>query len=177
MLPETPPLPSSPQGWNNAPHPSESHGQPLAMDDDEAVSPLPTTVLELIKLTVKCIVNSLIQRHRQDVCQGCEISHPSQRWDFCLFPFEKYYFFRYYDELCKRFWNGHFTNISLQILRLGGFTPPAAQVRGVAQAYLFELRDVRDIEAALQEIDASITGVTRTVIHKVLGENYSLWLS
>lgn len=48
---------------------------------------------------------------------------------------------------------------------------------GVAQAYLFELRDACDIENALQEIDASVTEVTWTIIDKVLDENYSLWLS
>ncbi|CAI5684631.1 unnamed protein product [Oreochromis niloticus] len=162
---------------DNDPHPGENRGQPSPVDNHAAATLLPTAVFELIKLTLKYLINSLLQKHRQDVCQGCEVSHPSQRRHSCLFPLEKYYFFKYYEELCKRLWNGHFTNILLQILRLEGFSPPAAQVRGVAQTYLFELRDARDIEGTLQEIDASVTEVTRTIIHKVLDENYSLWLS
>ncbi|CAI5667528.1 unnamed protein product [Oreochromis niloticus] len=162
---------------DNDPHPGESLGQLSPVHNDEAATLLPTAVFELIKLTLKYLVMSLLQKHRQDVCQGCAVSHPSQRRHSCLFPLEKYYFFKYYDELCKRLWNGHFTNTLLQILRLEGFSPPPEEVRGVAQAYLFELRDARDIEGTLQEIDASVTEVTRTIIHKVLDDNYSLWLS
>ncbi|CAI5684853.1 unnamed protein product [Oreochromis niloticus] len=161
---------------DNDPHPGVSSGQSSSLDIDEAATLLPH-VFELIKLTLKYLINSLLQQHRQDVCQGCEVSHPSQRRHSCLSPLEKYYFFKYYDELCKRLWNGHFTNTLLQILRLEGFSPPPEQVRGVAQAYLFELRDARDIETALQEIDASVTEVTRTIIDQVLDDNYSLWLS
>lgn len=150
--------------------------EPSPADNDEAATLLPTAVFELIKLTVKYLVNSLLQKHRQDVCQGCEVSHPSQRRHSCLFPLEKYYFFKYYDELSRRLWNGHFTNTLLQILRLEGFSPPAAQVRGVAQAYLFELREASDIETALLEIESSVTEVTRTTIDKVLYDKYSLWL-
>lgn len=110
----------------NAPQPGESHGQPSTVDDDEAASLLPTAVLELTNLTVKYIINSLIQKHHQDVCQGCEISHPSQRRHSCIFPLEKYNFFQYYDVLCKRFWNGHPTSTLLQSLRLECFAPPPA---------------------------------------------------
>ncbi|CAI5677925.1 unnamed protein product [Oreochromis niloticus] len=162
---------------DNDPHPGESRGHSSSVDNDEAATLLPIAVFELIKLTLKYLISSLLQKHRQDICQGCEVSHPSQRRHSCLFPLEKYYFFKYYDELCKRLWNGHFTNTLLQILRLEGFSPPPEQVRGVAQAYLFELRDARDIEIALEEIDASISEVTRTIIDQVLDDNYSLWLS
>lgn len=162
---------------DNDPHPGENRGQLSPVDNDETATLLPTAVFELIKLTVKYLIKSLLQKHRQDVCQGCAVSHPSQRRHSHLFPLEKYDFFKYCDELCKRLWNGHFTNTLLQILQLEGFSPPAAQVRGVAQAYLFELTVARDIEGTLQEIDASVTEVTRTIIHKVLDENYSLWLS
>ncbi|XP_013763697.1 classical arabinogalactan protein 9-like, partial [Pundamilia nyererei] len=44
--------------------------EPLPADNDEAASLLPTAVFELIKLTLKFLVNSLIQKHREDVCQG-----------------------------------------------------------------------------------------------------------
>ncbi|CAI5677625.1 unnamed protein product [Oreochromis niloticus] len=220
MLPDSPLLPPSPQGWNspghpalgwqspeqtpvnnpvsgvslwalgdpvcralfrepedNDPHPGVRSGQSSSLDIDEAATLLPTAVFELIKLTLKYLVMSLLQKHRQDVCQGCAVSHPSQRRHSCLFLLEKYYFFKYYDELCKRLWNGHFTNTLLQILRSEGFSPSPEQVRGVAQAHLFELRDARDIEGTLQEIETSVTEVTRTIIDQVLDDNYSLWLS
>lgn len=133
-------------------------------------------ILEFTKLTVKYIINLLIQKHRQDICQQHEVSHPSQICHSCIFTLEKYYFFRYYDVLCKRFWNGHFTSTLLQILRLEGFTPPPAQVKGVAKAYLFELQDSCDIKSTLEEIEASVTEVTRTNMHIVLEEKYNLWL-
>lgn len=87
---------------DNHRQPRENHGQP-STEDHEATSLLPMAILEFTKLTIKCIINLLIQKHRQDICQQHEVSHPSQICHSCIFTLEKYYFFRYYDVLCKRF--------------------------------------------------------------------------
>ncbi|CAI5682265.1 unnamed protein product [Oreochromis niloticus] len=59
---------------DNDPHPGENRGQLSPVHNDEAATLLPTAVFELIKLTLKYLVMSLLQKHRQDVCQGCDDS-------------------------------------------------------------------------------------------------------
>lgn len=137
---------------------------------------LHAVVLDFVKLTVKSVLNMLIQKHRREICAGCETSHQPQRRHTCVSPLERHYFFKYYDHLSKRFWNGHFIPILMQILRLEGFTPDTHRLMGATEAYLHELREANDIEHALFEMEDTVIGVKRTSVDHVLNQKFHLWI-
>lgn len=65
--------------------------------------------------------------------------------------------------LTKRLWNGRFIP---EDPAFGGLHP-----RGVAEAYLFELKDKVNIEQSLRNLQDSVTTVK---VHKVVDDTYRL---
>lgn len=99
--------------------------------------------------------------HHQDICVRCKMKHS------CRSPLEKYYFF-----------------IADKKTGMGVFIPAVGyrrfciwrlHPRGVAEVYLFELKDTVNVEQSLRNLQDSVTTVKAHKVHKVVDDTYRPW--
>lgn len=98
--------------------------------------------------------------HHQDICVRCKMKHS------CRSPLEKYYFFI----ADKKTVEWVFYTCSTEDSAFGGLHP-----RGVAEVYLFELKDTVNVEQSLRNLQDSVTTVKAHKVHKVVDDTYRLW--
>jgi hypothetical protein len=87
-----------------------------------------------IKASVATLLDVVIREYRREKCIGCEINHPSQCCQPCLYEPTRYYFFNHFEELVKRLWCCRFIPSLFRSLESRGLVPSIPRVYGVTEA-------------------------------------------
>ena len=91
---QTPGLPSSPPFWT-----PESCSTTAAYFAPWAKTSL---FMDTVKSVLVDIVEGVIHRYREEICNGCRVSHPGQRQHDCLNDMPDFFFRNNYNALMKK---------------------------------------------------------------------------
>ncbi|KAL1266467.1 hypothetical protein QQF64_002142 [Cirrhinus molitorella] len=107
-------------------------------DTDGCIS---TDAFRIIKATIVVILEHLINKKLKELCQGCEVDHPSQLRHSCLFEPCAYFFDAYFEELSRSLIKPELKHIIAQSLMRFGLRINPQRIQGSVDAILCELRD------------------------------------
>ncbi|KAL1280011.1 hypothetical protein QQF64_014611 [Cirrhinus molitorella] len=113
---------------------------------------IPANGFKIIKATIVVLLEHLINKKLKELCQGCEIDHPSQLRHSCLFEPSAYFFDAYFEELSRNLVKPELKHIIAQALNRCGLRINPQRIQGSVDAILCELRDEVYIVEKLCEI-------------------------
>ena len=72
--------------------------------------------MNIVKSELVDILERVLHRYREEICNGCRVSHPGQRQHDCLNDIPEYFFRNNYKALMKRLWLADFITVIDQSL-------------------------------------------------------------
>nr|XP_020444504.1 olfactory receptor 1571-like [Monopterus albus] len=108
------------------------------------------SMLKLFSDIVRCfvtrILHTAIREHNEYLCNGCKISHGSQKQHTCLFGIPNNFLRKHYDDLEKRVLTEQFLVAASQLLEKYNIRVSEEKIRHAAESTLLGLRGCKNLE-------------------------------
>ncbi|KAL7382302.1 hypothetical protein ABVT39_020289 [Epinephelus coioides] len=142
---------------NNAPDSSDSDGsssRPAPATDvrtgppckgmqDETDSVLSAAFLNTVRAVVSKLLLYVLDRYRKEICNGCQINHPSQCQHECLEEMLDYFYEVHHSQLMERLWTGRFIPTIQRALNACPLCVSEYRVRGACDFLLHDFKTMR----------------------------------
>jgi len=127
-------------------------------DEDEFDGWVPSGFIKVVKTAVIHLLNETIKKFMTDCCYGCSVDHPSLRQHQCMDVLEDDFFHDHYYGLMRRLYNQRFIGSIQHLLTARNICEDDGRVRAVAEAYLYELTLVKQINTSIHDMYEQLIG-------------------
>lgn len=107
--------------------------------------------LDVVKGALFNIVGKAVRKIQEEECEGCDVTHPSQRRHTCLYPAPKNFFFNKFKQLMELIWCPDLLPTLMKVLEQHGVTAEERRVKGIVEGLLYDLREVEFIQDHIAE--------------------------
>ncbi|XP_039644421.1 uncharacterized protein LOC120551227 [Perca fluviatilis] len=126
--------------------------------DDQADGLVTTLFIDSVKTASLHLLNVVLYRYWGEICQGCQINHPSQKQHECLGSIPEGFYVRHFEQLMKRLLTDKFVPVVQRFLAMKHLCADGARIRAVAETVLNELKTVEDVTVKIREMYDAMIG-------------------
>ncbi|KAL7401668.1 hypothetical protein ABVT39_002925 [Epinephelus coioides] len=180
--PSTPTTPDSSDsiGSSSRPAPAAAAadartGPPCKGMHDETDSVLSVAFLNTMRAVVSKLLLYVLDRYRKEICNGCQISHPSQCQHECLEETPDYFYEVHHSQLMERLWTGRFIPTIQRALNARRLCVSEYRVRGACDFLLHDFKTMRRIEHSIAKIYNMMTEGDEEKI-EIVDQALEFWL-
>ncbi|KAL7396071.1 hypothetical protein ABVT39_028147 [Epinephelus coioides] len=159
--PSTPTTPDSPDsdGSSSWPAPAEDvrTGPPCKGMHDESNLVLSAAFLKTVRAIVSKLLLYVLAQYRKEICNGCQINHPSQCQHECLEETSDYFNEVHHSQLMERLWTGRFIYTIQQVLNARRLCVSEYRIQGACDFLLHDFKTMRRINHSIAKIYNTIT--------------------
>ncbi|KAL7399102.1 hypothetical protein ABVT39_020322 [Epinephelus coioides] len=159
--PSTPTTPDSPDSDGSSSWPAPAAdvqtGPPCKGIHDETDSVLSAVFLNTVRAVVSTLLLYVLARYRKEICNGCQISHPSQCQHECLEETPDYFYEVHHSQLMERLWTGRFIPTIQRALNARRLCVSEYRIRGACDFLLHDFKTMRCIDHSIAKIYNTMT--------------------
>ncbi|KAL7384415.1 hypothetical protein ABVT39_001785 [Epinephelus coioides] len=150
-------------------------GPPCKGMHDETDSVLSAAFLNTVRAVVSKLLLYVLDRYRKEICNGCQINHPSQCQHECLEETPDYFYEVDHSQLMERLWTGRFIPTIQRALNARRLCVSEYRVRGACDFLLHDFKTMRRIEHSIAKIYNTMTKGDEEKI-EIVDQNLEFWL-
>ncbi|KAL7389936.1 hypothetical protein ABVT39_012148 [Epinephelus coioides] len=178
--PSTPTTPDSSDsdGSSSRPAPAAADvrtGPPCKGMHNETDSVLFAAFLNTVRAVVSKLLLYVLDRYRKEICNGCQINHPSQCQHECLEETPDYFYEVHHSQLMERLWTGRFIPTIQRAFNARRLCVSEYRVWGACDFLLHDFKTMRRIEHSIAKIYNTMTEGDKEKI-EIVDQALEFWL-